>query len=132
MAKTLRVSEYMSPMPKGIDPDVPLIEAEALMDSQQIRHLPVYDKGRLIGIISQREILAASTRKKEALRVGDVMAFSPFTVAMEEDIRNVVSQMAENKYGSALVTDSKRAIVGIFTTTDALRLFGNLLKQNRL
>jgi acetoin utilization protein AcuB len=58
--------------------------------------------------------------------VSEAMAQSPYLVSPDAALDEVVSAMAQNKYGSAVVTQHER-VVGIFTTVDACRAFADLL-----
>jgi acetoin utilization protein AcuB len=64
------------------------------------------------------------------LSVESIMTPKPYTVSPEAPIDEVVQEMAGNKLGSAVVVDNGR-VVGLFTATDALSAFAELL-QTRL
>ena len=62
-------------------------------------------------------------------RVADVMVPNPYVVRPDTDLSEVVSEMAEHKFGSAIVQQSNGRVVGIFTAVDGLRAFGELLQM---
>ena len=58
--------------------------------------------------------------------VGDFILGPPYSVAPDATLREVVRTMAEKKYGSAVVVEGGQ-VVGVFTTTDALRALAGIL-----
>ncbi len=99
------------------------------MRRHEIRHLPVLDKGKLAGIISQRDIFiveAVLQSKLNFISVEDAMSPDAYCVRPEVPIEEVTREMAERKYGCAVVMSEDR-LCGIFTTTDALLALSRLL-----
>lgn len=119
-----RVVDEMSNAPAVISEDSSVAVAVALMKRLNIRHLPVLRKGKMIGIVSERDL-----GKRIFLRqkVSDLMITNPYRVKKGEKLSSVVAKMATKKYGCAVVEDKEGKVVGIFTTTDALHLLSNLL-----
>ena len=62
-----RVAEVMTPEPVTIEPRVPISEAGSLMVKLVVRHLPVVDDGRLVGMVSARDIVASGARYAASL-----------------------------------------------------------------
>ena len=105
--------------------------ALGMMREHHIRHLPVEDSGTLVGLISDRDIkLASSFDHSTELTVEDVMTPDPYTIAPHTPVDDVVLNMAEHKYGCAIVKQSNGKVVGVFTATDGLRVLGEVLKGN--
>src|SRR5262245_59177154 len=121
--KIPRIGELMTAPPRTIGDDIPITTAKALMRRDGFRHLPVLQAGRLVGIVSDRDIkVAESFTGKGVLTVGEVMTSDPYTVAEDEPADQVMSTMAEHKYGCALIHHpGSEVVIGIFTDTDALR-----------
>ncbi|MCM2279898.1 MAG: CBS domain-containing protein [Oligoflexia bacterium] len=128
--ETIRISQVMTSNPAVIDAATPLTDAMESMRRKGIRHFPVMKHGKLVGVVSDRDL-------KYALRypvpgdslVEHVMSHRPFVVGPEAPVDEVVSTMAERRYGSAVVQGRDGAVLGIFTTVDALRFLGNLTRQ---
>ena len=123
------ISKFMTTVPLTIGPHVTLSEAQKLMKEKSVRHLPVLDGGRILGVLSDRDLRTFSGLKTVDFKtetVAQVATMDPFTVAPDAKLDYVCAKMAENKFGCALVEDNKK-IVGIFTWVDALRAMNELL-----
>jgi len=99
------------------------VAAHRLMQSHRIRHLPVVHGGRLVGVVSERDLYLLETVKSVDPRkepVEEAMTAFPFTVPPDALLADVARQMWKHRYGSALVVKDG-ALVGIFTRADALR-----------
>lgn len=123
------VREGMTFEPMSIAPDVELNDAWELMRSWGMRHLPVTDgNAKVIGVLSERDILRfkALNPQRTAAAARDAMSNDPFVVEPDDSLAEVASKMAQHKYGCAIVAGPK-GILGIFTTTDALRILAELL-----
>lgn len=123
---------FMTPFPYSIDPGSELSEAKALMEEHDVRHLPVTEDSRLVGVISDRDINAAWSvvggADKSELTVKDVYVSDAYVVDLDEPLDNVLMTMAERHIGSALVT-RKGKLVGVFTHTDACRSFAEYIRR---
>lgn len=129
MSKPLLIQECMTLVPRTVGSTISVTKAKQLMEDLDIRHLPVLKEGRLVGLISERDInLAKSFRGPGELSVEDVMSIEPFVIKPDALVEEVTSQMVSRKFGSAIVQSETGKVVGIFTTTDALRLIRDLLK----
>ena len=125
------VERFMTRAPHTIGQDQTLAAAHRMMNEHGVRHLPVLDSGKLVGILSQRDLHFIETLKDvdpEEVKVSEAMTADAFTVGPRSSIRKVTSEMAERKYGSAVVMDGDR-VVGVFTTVDALRVLVGLLES---
>jgi CBS domain-containing protein len=105
-------------------------EALDLMEQFKIRHLPVVDNGKVVGIVSDRDLKKAELLTDAmTLVVSDYMVPHPYTVRVGTPLSIAAREMARKKYGSAIVINALGAVVGIFTTTDALRILADLLSS---
>lgn len=128
-----RVSDYMTACPVTVQTGLRLSDALDRMYSDNIRHLPVVDdKGKLVGLLSTRDIAAVAAMRAldpDRATVESAMATVPFTCADHSPLLAVVERMEAHRLGSTIVTRDEKP-VGIFTTTDALRaLRSQLLGQ---
>jgi acetoin utilization protein AcuB len=93
------------------------------MRQHGIRHLPVLEGGRVVGLLSERDALLVESLpgvNPTVVRVDEAMAQDVFQVSPEDPVAEVVETMIDRKVGSAVVVDEDRT-VGVFTTVDALR-----------
>lgn len=123
------VQKYMSYAPHTIGQKQTLATAHDVMREHRIRHLPVLEGGRLVGIISERDLSLVEALKDvdpEQVVVEDAMSQSVYHVAPEAPLDEVAAEMAEHKYGSAVVMSNGK-VVGMFTAVDALAALADLL-----
>lgn len=128
MRKTMPVRECMSRLPAEVDRREPLSAVVQKMREQNCHHIPVMDGSHLYGILSHDDLheLALMDRSRtQPLVAGDVCTRDLLTVEPMAPIAAVAREMIERKVNSALVTDGD-VLVGIFTSTDALRLIAEL------
>ena len=131
MKTTPMIQESMTLVPKTIGSDLPISKAGAIMREHDVRHLPVLKEGKLVGIISDRDIkIAKSFPGPGELSVEDVMTPDPFVVGPDAFLDEVAAVMIEHKYGCAVIQSPGGKVVGIFTTIDALRVLNNVLQKN--
>lgn len=131
MNKNSTVRGAMSPTPHTIGSEQTLATAHALMRQHGVRHLPVLHGGKLLGIVSQRDLFFVESLKDvdpERVTVEEAMTQEPYVVDAETPLPEVVRTMAQSRYGAALVTE-KSKVVGIFTAVDALHLLATLLDE---
>ena len=127
------VGEFMTRSPIAIPHDQPLSLAEQTMRDKGVRHLPVTENGRLVGLLSQRNVRAALlTRAGAAFLAKDAMVPDPFVTTADTPLDVVANTMAEDKYGSVVLMDSQKNILGIFTTVDACRALRQLLQDTHV
>jgi len=129
MTTTLTIGQVMSPCPVAVNPRHTFAEAHGIMRAHHIRHLPVEDAGRVVGVVSQgdlRLIESLEAIDTQRVEVEDAMTPDPYQVGREQPLAEVIDQMVSRRIGSALVVDCG-AVVGIFTCVDALTVLRRLL-----
>jgi acetoin utilization protein AcuB len=120
----------MTSNPECIRPNETLSTAHAIMREMSIRHLPVLDGDKLVGIVSQRDLHLLETLEDvdpNAATVEEAMTDDPYCVSPDATVEEVVLAMYEQKLGSAVVVQASR-VVGLFTRSDALKVLLELLK----
>jgi acetoin utilization protein AcuB len=127
------VEQHMTVSPVVIGSARTLSDAHRLMRERGIRHLPVVDGARLVGVVSQRDLYLAETLRgvdPETDSVREAMTDEPYVVAPGAPLDEVASVMADRKIGCALVVD-RGSIIGVFTTVDALRALAAVVGRRR-
>jgi acetoin utilization protein AcuB len=125
------VERFMTVAPVVIGSDRPLADAQRLMRERDIRHLPVVEGGRLVGIVSQRDLYLIGTLRTvdpAFAPVREAMTADPYAVPPDAALEDVAAVMSERRYGAAVVVD-RGAVIGVFTTVDALRALSALLRR---
>lgn len=116
-----RLRAVMRPHPVTIQVGLSLEDARQRMFEHHIRHLPVVDGGRLVGLLSDRDVgrAEASRVPLRQQKVEDVMTTTLYICHPDELLARVATDMANHRYGCAIVVERDH-IVGMFTTVDAL------------
>lgn len=129
MKQMPQIQKFMTAMPHSIGRDIPVARAISMMREHRFRHLPVQDGGRLVGVLTDRDLkLATSFEGSDELLAEDVMTPDPYVVAPDAPLDQVASAMAEHKYGCAIVQQGNGKVVGIFTATDGMRVLAETLE----
>lgn len=117
------IDRFMTRSVHTIGVKSPLMEAHRVMNENNIRHLPVLEGGRLVGLLSQRDLHLIETLKDvdpKEVSVEEAMSQDCYAVEAGTPLAQVAREMARHKYGSAVILRGAQ-LLGIFTTTDALR-----------
>jgi acetoin utilization protein AcuB len=132
MTTQMTIGQVMHPCPVALTPHHTLAEAHAIMRAHKIRHLPVEEGGRLVGVVSQGDLRLLESLEPvdtRAVEVEDAMTLDLYTVGPAEPLSKVVGEMWARRIGSALVVENG-AVVGIFTCVDALAILGRFLDRH--
>lgn len=136
------VKDLMSPQPISISPDRSVAEASELMQSRAIRHLPVLEEGRLVGLVTRTSLAAALPGLGTGLtrfeynyltantRIGEVMIRDPVLGTEDMPAEEAARVMTANRI-SSLVVVRDEIPVGIITDTDIFQAMLELLGARR-
>jgi len=137
----MRVQEVMSPNPVTVSPEASVAEVWDLMRERAIRHIPVIDRGALVGMLSDRDLAhfdlagaltsegADGLRRALATPVAKVMSPDVIDVDPDADVSEVVDLLVENRIGAVPVVDREtRELVGIVSYIDVLEAVRDLLE----
>ena len=127
------VAAAMTPFPYHVQLDAPVSDVERLMAEHRIRHVPVQDGGRVVGIVSERDLHhlvnpALPARDRSRIRARDVIVADPYVVDIHAPLDQVVEEMARRQLGSAIVLRGGR-LAGILSATDVCRVLAEILRQ---
>lgn len=133
------VQDIMTPDPVTIDASEKISQALLLMYDHDIRHLPVIDKGRLVGIVSDRDIkqtMGPPTNLKGPLDdieagqpVSVIMTRNPVSVRPGDPLRKAISQILENRISGLPVVDQESRLVGFVSETDIMEYCLDLMDR---
>lgn len=130
----LTVNDLMTVIPNTITPNTSLRQVIALMKAQGYRQLPVLDEGKLVGIITDRDVrlavnspmmLHAQRENQELLdkvTAESCMTLNPITITPETPAYRAAEMLSIYKFGALPVVDGE-TLVGIVTVTDFLDYF---------
>lgn len=126
----MRASATMTRDVVCVPPELPLSRAWALMLELRVRHLPVVQRGSLVGIVSDRDVLARSALTDDGAvvvddrYVGDAMTVGPFTCHTSTPVAVLAQTMIDHKIDALPVVaeNDPESIVGLVTSTDLLWL----------
>jgi len=141
------VEKRMSANPVTVSPDDSFRHAMTLIRQKGIRHLPVVEANRLVGIVTDRDIRQASPSPAtslevhelhyllERVKVREIMTKRVYTVAPDTPIEEAARLMLQHKIGGLPVLDGGK-LAGIITETDILAAFVEVMgiqpQQTRL
>jgi len=129
------VKDWMSQDLVTIEEDTSIMKASKVMKQNNIQHLPVLKKGRLVGIVSDRDLKEASPSKATALDIHEmyylldtvaVKSLIPkhlYTIASEDTVEKAAAVMLKHHISALPVVDPKGALAGILTKGDVFRAF---------
>jgi len=132
------VRDWMTKDPQVVPPSTPVMEAMNMLRGEGYRRLPVVKDGRLLGIVTDRDLKEATPSKATSLSVyelnyllskltlKDVMRTPVITIGPDEAIEQAALTMEMHRV-SGLPVIEKGAVVGILTITDLLRAFVDFL-----
>jgi acetoin utilization protein AcuB len=104
-----------------VSPAVSVRGAEKIMERRHVRHLPVVSGGRLVGILSDRDVLRSMSKEPDRT-CGEAMTPAPITCSPSAQVARVAELMLTYKIDSVPVVDDTGALVGLVTSTDLLSL----------
>ncbi len=127
------VKDWMTKDPVTITDETSMMKAIHLMKQHRFRRLPVLQQGKLVGVVSDRDLKEASPSKATTLdvhelyyllaelQVKDIMTRHPVTVAVDDTVEHAAQVMLEHTISGLPVLDNTGSLVGILTQSDIFR-----------
>ncbi len=127
------VQDWMTKDPITVDENTSIMKASQLMKDKGIQHLPVLRQGRLVGIVSDRDLKEAHPSKATSLdihelyylldkiTVGSLMGKQLHTVTPEATVEKAAAVMLKHNISALPVVDSQGALVGVIAKGDIFR-----------
>ncbi len=128
------VKEWMATKPIVVDENTSIMKATQIMKENNIRRIPVVRDGRLIGIISDRDIKEAAPSKATSLdvhelyyllseiKIKDIMTPDPITLKENDSVEKAAVIMLENRISGMPIVDDDNHVIGIITETDVFKV----------
>lgn len=129
------VDRFMTCDPISIERGESISSARRLMQTHHIRHLPVLHHGKLVGVVSQRDLSRFDCivdLDQRLVPIGEAMTTPAYCVRPDAPLRDVAGGMAARHYGSVIVVDADQRVVGLLTSGDGLRALSSLLEPPSL
>jgi len=129
----MRIRDMMTKNPITVESDTYVLDAQKIMRENNIRRLPVLDKGKLVGIVTKHDLLEASPSQATSLsvhelnyllskmKVKEIMKKNPMTFSPDTPFEEALRIGQDKKIGSFPVVDHKGKLVGIATESDIIR-----------
>ena len=119
----MKVKNWMSRPPVTISPDASIPEAIQLMRKHSIRHVPVVEKKKLVGLVTESDIRQAYLASLiEEIKVKDVMIKDPITTSPESHLEEAAELLYRHGIGGLPVVEGNE-VVGVITVTDIVAAF---------
>ena len=127
----------MTENPLTVDSETSVVDAKKIMKENNIRRLPVVDKGKLVGMVTERMILEASPSPATSLsihelhyliskmKVKEIMVKNPITISPDTTFEEALLLGQEKRIGAFPVVD-KEKLVGITTESDLVRFIASI------
>ena len=115
----MKVADCMTPEPASLTPDDTLAAAIALMETGDFRAVPITVNGKLVGVISDRDIRSCR-QEPEGTKVGEIMSRTLICISPDDSVNEAVRMLLAYKIGGLPVIREDK-LVGIITTTDILK-----------
>jgi len=134
----LLVENWMNPKVITVDADDSMLDATKILKEHNIRHLPVLEKGKLVGIITDRDLKRASPSDATSLeahellylianiKVREIMTKNPITVPYNFTIEEAAQILLQARISGMPVVDKQGDVIGTITQTDLFKVLISL------
>ena len=134
----MEVNEIMHTDVAVLTPQSSLRDVAELMRERDVRHVPIPESGKIVGIVSDRDIRlyvadlfqsqgeTQTETNRRTLTIRNIMQTKPLQVDPSADVSEVVDLLLEYRIGAVLVSDSQGTLRGIVSYEDILRAYRDL------
>lgn len=120
----------------SVSPDQSIEDAHHLMLDKVVRHVPVVAEQKLVGMLSDRDVLLVAGRDAAGhfvyppLTVAQVMSASPAVARPGVSVAELARRMIDSKFGALPIVTEEGEVLGLVTSTDLLRFVSQLPHQD--
>ena len=119
-----KVSDVMTSRPRAVTPQTPLTEVAEIMEAEDVGSLPVVENDRLVGIVTDRDIVVRAIAKGKDPKGMPASAISSrelVTVGPDDDLSDALELMARHQVRRLAVTAEDERLVGVVSQADVAR-----------
>jgi CBS domain-containing protein len=119
-----KVSDVMTARPRAVTPQTPLTEVAELMEAEDVGSVPVVEDDRLVGIVTDRDIVVRAVAKGKDVKGMPASAVSSrelVTVHPDDDLSDALELMARHQVRRVAVTAEDERLVGVVSQADVAR-----------
>jgi CBS domain-containing protein len=128
--RSITVGDFMTRELVTLQEADDLALADHMLQLSNIRHLPVVRHGKLVGILTHRDLLrSAALRPAKTTRAVDVMTRDLVTVRPTTSLVGAARTMLERKFGCLPVCEEDGTLVGIITEADFVRFAADMVQD---
>lgn len=132
------IRNWMTRDPVTVEPETSMLDAEHIMKENKIRRLPVMKGMKLVGILTEHDLKAASASSATTLdvhelmyllarvKVREIMTKEPITIRDDDTVEEAAVVMLRRRISCLPVLDEKEKLVGIITNTDIFKVLVSL------
>ncbi len=133
------VEKIMTPNPVTVTSVTTVADASELMRTKKFRRLPVVDAGKLVGIVTDRDLRSVSPSPATTLsifelnyllakmQIKDIMQKNVVTIHKDATIEEAALLMYNHRIGGLVVIDDNRSVAGVLTETDIFKTFVDMM-----
>lgn len=122
----MRVSEWMTIGPTTVTPSTTVAGAAQMMTARGVRHLIVTQHDRVVGILSNRDVLPPQPGTPDHRLVSEAMSAPVHTIGADDALEDAVRLLLSRHISALPVVDAEGVLLAIITTTDCLLAFQHL------
>jgi CBS domain-containing protein len=118
------IRDAMTSNPRGVDASTTIVDAARLMKSEDVGPLPVVEGGRLVGMVTDRDIVlrvVAEGKDPQSSTVGEIASRDLVTVDPQQDLDEALRLMAQHQVRRLPVVEEDGRLVGILAQADIAR-----------
>ena len=119
-----KVSDVMTGRPRAVTPQTPLTEVAELMEAEDVGSIPVVEDDRLVGIVTDRDIVVRAVAKgkdPKGMPASAIFSREVVTVSPDDDLSDALELMARHQVRRVAVTGEDERLVGVVSQADVAR-----------